>query len=70
MIKVKKERRAHKKENLKTKGKKEIPELVGLAAIREEMPNRKRAVEDLFAFLICQSLDMGIICCCFPEQRI
>lgn len=45
------------------KGRKEIPELVGLAAVREEVPNRKRAMEDVVAFLICQSCDMGIICC-------
>lgn len=54
MIKVKKEKCAYKKENLKKK--KERLELVGLAAVREEVlvPNWKRAVEDLVAFLICQ----------------
>lgn len=72
MTKVKKKRCAYKKENKtnKQKSKKEIPELLGLAAVREEMPNRKRAVEDVVAFLICQSLDMDIICCHVSQSRV
>lgn len=65
--KVKKERCACKKENLK-KSLKGNTWAVGLAAVRG-VPNRKRPVEDLVAFLICQSMDMDIICCHISQSK-